>query len=88
MIDSKFTQKFAVNSCVMEMYVCRSLKLLNNVTALCKAIELSDADAVNSMSGLLINDLSDHKMNFTWHKNNSYIENVNKLVEIETGMTG
>ena len=35
------------------------------------------------MSGLLINDLSDHKMNFTWHKNNSYIENVNKLVEIE-----
>ena len=61
------------------MYVCRSLKLLNNVTALCKAIELFDADAnetVNSMSGLLINDLSDHK-------NNSYIENVNKLAEIE-----
>ena len=72
----------------MEMYVCRSLKLLNNATALCKAIELFDADAninetVNTMSGLLINDLSVHKMNFTWHKNNSYIENVNKLVEIE-----
>ena len=35
------------------------------------------------MSGLLINDLSDHKMIFTWHKNNTYIEKVNKVVEIE-----
>ena len=35
------------------------------------------------MSGLLFNDLSDHKMIFTWHKNNTYIEKVNKFVEIE-----
>ena len=35
------------------------------------------------MSGLLINDLSDHKMIFTLHKNNIYIEKVNKFVEIE-----
>ena len=40
-------------------------------------------ETANSMSGLLINDLSDHKMIFTWHKNNTYIEKVNKFVEIE-----
>ena len=40
-------------------------------------------EATNSMSGLLINDLSDHKMIFTWHKNNTYIEKVNKFVEIK-----
>ena len=35
------------------------------------------------MSGLLINDLSDHKIIFTWLKNKTYIEKVNKFVEIE-----
>ena len=40
-------------------------------------------EAANSMSGLLINDLSDHKMIFTWHKNNTYIEKIKKFVEIE-----
>ena len=35
------------------------------------------------MSGLLINNLSDHKMIFTLHKNKTYIEKVNKFVEIE-----
>ena len=40
-------------------------------------------EATNSMSGLLINDLSDYKMIFTCHKNNTYIEKVNKFVEIE-----
>ena len=35
-------------------------------------------EAANSMSGLLINDFSDHKMIFTWHKNNTFIEKVNK----------
>ena len=40
-------------------------------------------ETANSMSGLLINDLSDHKMICTWHKNNTYIEKVNKFVEIE-----
>ena len=34
------------------------------------------------MSGLLINDLSDHKMILMLHKNNTYIEKVNKFVEM------
>ena len=40
-------------------------------------------EAANSMSGLLINDLSDHKMIFTRHKNNTYIGKIKKFVEIE-----
>ena len=36
------------------------------------------------ISGLLINDLSDHKIIFTVHKNKSYLEKVNKFIEVET----
>ena len=38
----------------------------------------------NSISGLLINDLSDHKIIFTFHKNKSYFEKINKFIEVET----
>ena len=38
----------------------------------------------NSISGLLINDLSDHKIIFTFHKKKSYFEKVNKFIEVET----
>ena len=38
----------------------------------------------NSTSGLLIKDLSDHKIIFTFHKNKSYLVKVNKFIEIET----
>ena len=45
------------------------------------------ADKINetasSMSGVLINDSSDHKMIFTWHENNTYIERVNQFVKFE-----
>ena len=37
----------------------------------------------NAISGLLINDLSDHKLIFTFHQNNSYIDKVNKFINIE-----
>ena len=37
----------------------------------------------NSISGLLINDLYDHKIIFTFHKNKSYLEKVNKFIEVE-----
>ena len=37
----------------------------------------------NPISGLLINDLSDHKIIFTFHQNNSYIDKVNKFINIE-----
>ena len=37
----------------------------------------------NAISGLLINDLSDHKIIFTFHQNNSYIDKVNKFINIE-----
>ena len=37
----------------------------------------------NSISGLLINDLSDHKIIFTFHKNKSYWDKVNKFIEVE-----
>ena len=30
------------------------------------------------------NDLSDHKIIFTFHKNKSYFEKVNKFIEVET----
>ena len=38
----------------------------------------------NSTSGLLINDLSDHKIIFTFYKNKSYLVKVNKFIEVET----
>ena len=38
----------------------------------------------NSTSGLLINDLSDHKISFTFHKNKSYLVKVYIFIEIET----
>ena len=31
-----------------------------------------------------VNDLSDHKIIFTFHKNKSYLEKVNKFIEVET----
>ena len=37
----------------------------------------------NAISGLLINDLSDHKIIFTFHQNNSHIDKVNKFINIE-----
>ena len=37
----------------------------------------------NAISGLLINDLSGHKIIFTFHQNNSYIDKVNKFINIE-----
>ena len=33
----------------------------------------------NAISGLLINDLSDHKIIFTFHQNNSYIDKVKQI---------
>ena len=38
----------------------------------------------NSILGLLINDLSDHKIIFIFHKNKSYLDKVNKFIEVET----
>ena len=40
--------------------------------------------AILSQGCLLINDLSDHKIIFTFHKNKSYLEKVNKFIEVET----
>ena len=40
-------------------------------------------DNTKAHSGILINDISDHKMIFTFQENNSYIEKVNKFIEIE-----
>ena len=37
----------------------------------------------DASSGLITNDLSDHKITFTFHRNNSYIEKVNKFIDIE-----
>ena len=55
-----------------------SLSLIDNIIT-------NDIDKTsNSISGLLINDLSDHKIIFTFHKNKSYLEKVNKFTEVET----
>ena len=40
-------------------------------------------ETADASSGLLINDLSDHKIIFTFLMNNSYIEKVNKFIDIE-----
>ena len=40
-------------------------------------------DPHKSKSGILINDISDHKMIFTYYENNTYIEKTNKFIEIE-----
>ena len=55
-----------------------SFSLIDNILT-------NDIDKTNnSTSGLLINDLSDHKIIFTFHKNKSYLVKVNKFIEIET----
>ena len=40
-------------------------------------------ETADASSGLLINDLSDHRIIFTFHRNNSYIEKENKFIDIE-----
>ena len=48
-------------------------------------IPTDDIDKTNnSTSGLLINDLSDHNIIFTFHKNKSYLVKVNTFIEVET----
>ena len=37
-----------------------------------------------STSNIIINEISDHKMILTHIENGSYVENVNKYIEIET----
>ena len=41
-------------------------------------------DNSKSQSGILINDISDHKMIFTFQENNLYIDKYDKFIEIET----
>ena len=41
-------------------------------------------DEIKSTSGIIINEISDHKMIFTHVENCSYVEQVNKYIEIET----
>ena len=55
-----------------------SFSLIDNILT-------NDIDKTNnSTSGLLINDLSDHKIIFTFHQNKSYLVKVNKFIEVET----
>ena len=37
----------------------------------------------HALSGILINDISDHKMVFTFQENNKYHEEYSRFVEIE-----
>ena len=41
----------------------------------------------NSESGVLINDISDHKMIFSYHENNAYTENNNKYIDIDISIS-
>ena len=55
-----------------------SFSLIDNILT-------NDVDKTNnSTSGLLINDLFDHKIIFTFQKNKSYLVKVNKFIEVET----
>ena len=58
-----------------------SFSLIDNILA-------SNIDEnADASSSLLINDLSDYKIIFTFHRNNSYIEKVNKFIDIESVMS-
>ena len=54
-----------------------SFSLIDNI--LCNSLN----DAANSVSGVLITDISDHKMVFTVHPNNSLKQKIDKFIEIE-----
>ena len=56
-----------------------SFSLIDNI--LCNDI----GGTVDSTSGLLINDISDHKMIFTHLPNDSYKNKVNKFIVMEIG---
>ena len=40
-------------------------------------------ETMKSKCGLLINDISDHQMMFTFHENLSYIEKIKKYIYVE-----
>ena len=54
-----------------------SFNLIDNI--LCNRLD----DAANSVSGVLITDISDHKMIFTVYPNNSLKQKIDKFIEIE-----
>ena len=54
-----------------------SFSLIDNI--LCNSLD----DAAKSVSGVLITDISDHKMIFTVHPNNSVNQKIDKFIEIE-----
>ena len=54
-----------------------SFSLIDNI--LCNSLD----DAAKSVSGVLITDISDHKMIFTVHPNNSVKQKIDKFIEIE-----
>ena len=57
----------------------------NCTNTLIDNILTNDIDDNNkSKSGILINDISDHKMIFTFQEDRSFIEKYEKLIEIET----
>ena len=56
-----------------------SFSLIDNI--LCNSLD----DAANSVSGVLITDISNHKMIFTVYPNNSLKQKIDKFIEIEKG---
>ena len=54
-----------------------SFSLIDNI--LCNRLD----DGANSVSGVLITDISDHKMIFTVYPNNSLKQKIDKFIEIE-----
>ena len=54
-----------------------SFSLIDNI--LCNSLD----DAAKSVSGVLITDISDHKMIFTVHPNNSVKQKIDKFIEIK-----
>ena len=58
-----------------------SFSLIDNI--LCNSLD----DAAKSVSGVLITDISDHKMIFTVYTNNSVKQKIDKFIEIEKGIS-
>ena len=54
-----------------------SFSLIDNI--LCNSLD----DAAKSVSGVMITDISDHKIIFTVHPNNSVKQKIDKFIEIE-----
>ena len=67
---------------MIEIYKYKSVWILNN-TLIDQIWSNNLEESKKSNSGIFINDISDHKMIFTFIENIEFIEKFDKLIKIE-----